>query len=64
LRCGAQAWLCVGDPSAEARTGDYRLDPIVDAKHHPNAIKRLTDGEEKPPPRLGPRHYGIKPPGR
>lgn len=63
-RCGAQAWMVVVDPSTEAGTADFRLDPVPEATHHPKAIKRLTGGDDKPPYRLGPKHYGIKKPPR
>lgn len=63
-RCGAQAWMVVVDPSTEAGMADYRLDAVPEATHHPAAIKRLTGGEDTPPPRLGPKHFGKKRPTR
>lgn len=55
--------MCVTDPSTETGTRDYRLDPVEEPKHHPVAVKRLS-GEAEVPTRLGPKHYGRKPPGR
>lgn len=55
--------MAISDPSQDAGMSDYCLDPVSDAKHHPDDIKRLS-GEPEVAPRLGPKHYGIKMPAR
>ena len=62
-KCGGLAWMTITDPSQDAGMSDYRLDPVADPKHHPEAIKRMS-GQSETSPRLGPKHFGVKKVGR
>lgn len=46
-RCGAEAWVCVVEPTKELGTQDYRLDEVDDPRRHPDAVARLT-GRHQP----------------
>jgi hypothetical protein len=41
-RCGAEAYLCIVNPSHETGMEDYRLDEIEQPQRHPDAVRRLT----------------------
>ena len=41
-RCGADAAVCVVEPTKEAGMEDYRLDEIERPVHHPAAVDRLV----------------------
>jgi hypothetical protein len=57
--CGADGAMALEEPCKDAGMEDYRLDQRVDPKHHPAAVRRMTDRE-----RRSYRHGGGELPGR
>jgi hypothetical protein len=57
--CGADGALALEQPCKDTGMEDYRIDQRVDPKHHPAAVKRMTE-----PKRRSYRDVGGELPGR
>jgi hypothetical protein len=57
--CGADGAMALEEPCKDTGMEDYHLDQRVDPKHHPAAVKRMTE-----PKRRSYRHVGGELPGR
>jgi len=57
--CGADGAIALEEPCKDTGMEDYRLDQRVDPKHHPAAVKRMTE-----PERRSYRNVGGELPGR
>jgi hypothetical protein len=57
--CGADGAVALEEPCKDSGMEDYRLDQRVGPKHHPAAVKRMTE-----PKRRSYRHVGGELPGR
>jgi hypothetical protein len=45
--CGADGAMALDEPCKDTGMQDYRLDQRVDPKHHPAAVRRMTDRERR-----------------
>jgi hypothetical protein len=48
-RCGAEAYVCLVEPIKERGMGDYTLDEVETPERHPEAVRRLTGQDHRPP---------------
>jgi hypothetical protein len=46
---GSDGAMALDEPCKDTGVKDYRLDQRIDPKHHPAAVKRLTDPRRRPP---------------
>ena len=45
--CGADGAMALEEPCKDTGMEDYRLDQRVDPKHHPTAVRRMTERERR-----------------